>query len=147
MSFSFVLGGSTLFIETSLRKPTDLAKEEGTLESTGQLGDVMKESAQIAYTFAKSFLVEKDPTNKFLLCSHIHLHVPEGATPKDGPSAGCTIVTALMSIAKRKLYIVLIIHFASKSCRNSCNLYFLLPCYRSTRPGEFSNDRRSVLNG
>ncbi len=98
-AYLILLGGSTLFIETSLRKPTDLAKEEGTLEATGQLGDVMKESAQIAYTFAKSFLSEKDPGNKFLLCSHIHLHVPEGATPKDGPSAGCTIVTALMSIA------------------------------------------------
>lgn len=97
------LGGSTLFIETLVRKPTmDPSKEDGSLELTGQLGDVMKESAKIAYTFAKSFLTEKEPTNKFLLTSHIHLHVPEGATPKDGPSAGCTIVTALISIAKGK---------------------------------------------
>lgn len=60
----------------------------------------MKESTQIAYTFAKTFLQEKDPMSRFLLDSHIHLHVPEGATPKDGPSAGCTIVTALLSLAK-----------------------------------------------
>lgn len=94
-------GGSTLFIETSLRKVTsEEGKQDGSLELTGQLGDVMKESAQIAYTFSKSFLKHKEPSNKFLNNSHIHMHVPEGATPKDGPSAGCTIVTALLSIAK-----------------------------------------------
>lgn len=102
MHFCFITtGGSTLFIETSLRRPlAEDAKQDGTLEVTGQLGDVMKESSQIAYTFAKRFLREKDSTNRFLFNSHIHLHVPEGATPKDGPSAGCTIVTALLSIAK-----------------------------------------------
>ncbi|XP_051767322.1 lon protease homolog, mitochondrial [Ctenopharyngodon idella] len=97
------MGGSTLFIETSLRRPRepqgkDSAKD-GTLELTGQLGDVMKESAKIAYTFARSFLMKEQPENEFLVGSHIHLHVPEGATPKDGPSAGCTIVTALLSLA------------------------------------------------
>uniref|UniRef100_A0A8C4T0K5 Lon protease homolog, mitochondrial n=1 Tax=Erpetoichthys calabaricus TaxID=27687 RepID=A0A8C4T0K5_ERPCA len=100
------MGGSTLFIETSLRRP--LAKrgkeeiKEGSLEVTGQLGDVMKESAKIAYTFARSFLIKEDPENDFLVSSHLHLHVPEGATPKDGPSAGCTIITALLSLAKNK---------------------------------------------
>ncbi|CAO2641083.1 Lon protease homolog, mitochondrial, partial [Lemmus lemmus] len=73
--------------------------KDGSLEVTGQLGDVMKESARIAYTFARAFLMEHDPDNDFLVTSHIHLHVPEGATPKDGPSAGCTIVTALLSLA------------------------------------------------
>uniref|UniRef100_A0A4W6BX88 Lon protease homolog, mitochondrial n=1 Tax=Lates calcarifer TaxID=8187 RepID=A0A4W6BX88_LATCA len=94
------LGGSTLFIETSLRRPsgTDL-KGEGSLEVTGQLGDVMKESAKIASTFARAFLMTQEPENHFLVNSHLHLHVPEGATPKDGPSAGCTIVTALLSLA------------------------------------------------
>ncbi|KAM9796060.1 lon protease homolog, mitochondrial [Syngnathus typhle] len=94
------MGGSTLFIETSLRRP--LAKDgkgEGSLELTGQLGDVMKESAKIASTFARAFLMQREPENSFLLDSHLHLHVPEGATPKDGPSAGCTIVTALLSLA------------------------------------------------
>ncbi|KAM3938826.1 lon protease homolog, mitochondrial [Leptodactylus fuscus] len=93
------MGGSTLFIETSLRRPLDKESKEGSLEVTGQLGDVMKESAKIAYTFARAFLMKKHPENKFLVTSHIHLHVPEGATPKDGPSAGCTIVTALLSLA------------------------------------------------
>uniref|UniRef100_A0A8C6PIK8 Lon protease homolog, mitochondrial n=1 Tax=Nothobranchius furzeri TaxID=105023 RepID=A0A8C6PIK8_NOTFU len=65
----------------------------------GQLGDVMKESAKIASTFARAFLFSKDPGNNFLVNSHLHLHVPEGATPKDGPSAGCTIITALLSLA------------------------------------------------
>ncbi|XP_077082057.1 lon protease homolog, mitochondrial [Siphateles boraxobius] len=97
------MGGSTLFIETSLRRARDpVGKDgprDGSLELTGQLGDVMKESAKIAYTFARSFLMKKQPENEFLLGSHIHLHVPEGATPKDGPSAGVTIITALLSLA------------------------------------------------
>ncbi|XP_042567564.1 LOW QUALITY PROTEIN: lon protease homolog, mitochondrial-like [Cyprinus carpio] len=97
------MGGSTLFIETSLRRPREPqgkdGLKEGSLELTGQLGDVMKESAKIAYTFARSFLMKEQPDNDFLVGSHIHLHVPEGATPKDGPSAGCTIVTALLSLA------------------------------------------------
>ncbi|XP_073442422.1 lon protease homolog, mitochondrial isoform X2 [Dendrobates tinctorius] len=95
------MGGSTLFIETSLRRPLDKDNKDGSLEVTGQLGDVMKESAKIAYTFARAFLMKKHPANGFLVTSHIHLHVPEGATPKDGPSAGCTIVTALLSLALR----------------------------------------------
>ncbi|XP_040273691.1 lon protease homolog, mitochondrial [Bufo bufo] len=93
------MGGSTLFIETSLRCPLDKENKDGSLEVTGQLGDVMKESAKIAYTFARAFLMKIHPDNGFLVTSHIHLHVPEGATPKDGPSAGCTIVTALLSLA------------------------------------------------
>ncbi|XP_005682567.3 PREDICTED: lon protease homolog, mitochondrial [Capra hircus] len=99
------MGGSTLFVETSLRRPrdrdsdSDNGDKDGSLEVTGQLGEVMKESARIAYTFARAFLMQHDASNKFLVTSHIHLHVPEGATPKDGPSAGCTIVTALLSLA------------------------------------------------
>ncbi|XP_072246322.1 lon protease homolog, mitochondrial [Leuresthes tenuis] len=98
------LGGSTLFIETSLRRPSGTAetKGEGSLEVTGQLGDVMKESAKIASTFARAFLMTQEPENNFLVNSHLHLHVPEGATPKDGPSAGCTIVTALLSLATNR---------------------------------------------
>nr|KAF6480947.1 lon peptidase 1, mitochondrial [Molossus molossus] len=94
------MGGSTLFVETSPRRPPNSkAEKDGSLEVTGQLGEVMKESARIAYTFARAFLMRHDPTNEYLVTSHIHLHVPEGATPKDGPSAGCTIVTALLSLA------------------------------------------------
>lgn len=71
-------GGSLLFVETSLRRPLIRGDDkEGGLELTGQLGDVMKESARIAYTFARAFLMEHDPGNNFLVTSHIHLHVPE----------------------------------------------------------------------
>lgn len=73
-------GGSTLFVETSLRRPQPSGSKEdkdGSLEVTGQLGDVMKESARIAYTYARAFLMEQDPENDFLVTSHIHLHVPE----------------------------------------------------------------------
>ncbi|CAG9857701.1 unnamed protein product [Phyllotreta striolata] len=93
-------GGSTLYIETTTRKLADEKDNEGSLELTGHLGEVMKESAKIALTVARNYLQKQDPSNKFLYHSHLHLHVPEGATPKDGPSAGCTIVTALLSLAK-----------------------------------------------
>lgn len=96
------MGGSTLFIETAVRKPINVNKMEGTCESTGHLGDVMKESIHIAMTVARNFLKQEDPSNTFLYDSHIHLHVPEGATPKDGPSAGVTIATALISLAKNQ---------------------------------------------
>lgn len=99
------MGGSILFIETTLSKPLDLApdsKEQGSLTITGSLGNVMKESVQIAYTYAKSYLVQNDPKNIFLQRANIHVHVPEGATPKDGPSAGCTIVSALLSLAMNR---------------------------------------------
>ena len=99
------MGGSILFIETTLSKPLDLApdsKDHGVISITGHLGEVMKESVQIAYTYAKAYLVQRDNANLFLQRGHIHLHVPEGATPKDGPSAGCTIVSALLSLAMDK---------------------------------------------
>ncbi|XP_054159563.1 lon protease homolog, mitochondrial-like [Oppia nitens] len=102
------MGGSTLFIETAKLKRMTPKKSDvdiepdGALQLTGHLGDVMKESARIAYSFAKSFLLELDSTNSFLQSTSLHLHVPEGATPKDGPSAGCTMVTALMSLALHK---------------------------------------------
>ena len=97
-------GGSTLYIETVQQKVRDAGKDNGSgrIEYTGNLGDVMKESVRIAYTVAKVFLDRADEDNKFLLDHSVHLHVPEGATPKDGPSAGCTIVTALLSLAMDK---------------------------------------------
>ncbi|XP_037791211.1 lon protease homolog, mitochondrial-like [Penaeus monodon] len=94
------MGGSTLYIETTAW-PLD-GDKEGRFETTGHLGDVMKESTRIAYTYAKHFLSEKFPDNKTLIQSNVHLHVPEGATPKDGPSAGVTIITALVSLAQGK---------------------------------------------
>ncbi|XP_053213531.1 lon protease homolog, mitochondrial-like [Panonychus citri] len=101
------MGGSVLFIETTLFKPlVDSDKpdepEIGSMKLTGRLGDVMKESADIAYSVAKSFITQIDSDNEFFEKAHIHLHVPDGATPKDGPSAGCTMVTALLSLALNK---------------------------------------------
>ncbi|XP_013787388.1 lon protease homolog, mitochondrial-like [Limulus polyphemus] len=94
------MGGSTLYIETALCKPLKSDdKAEGSFQLTGQLGDVMKESATIAFSFAKAFILKKNPENDFLQHAHLHLHVPEGAVPKDGPSAGITMVTAFLSLA------------------------------------------------
>lgn len=100
------MGGSALYIETAKRKlltqktESDAPPADGSLEVTGHLGDVMKESARISLTVARNFLKQKFADNNFLESNHIHLHVPEGATPKDGPSAGVTIVTALLSLAR-----------------------------------------------
>ncbi|XP_039120829.1 lon protease homolog, mitochondrial-like isoform X1 [Dioscorea cayenensis subsp. rotundata] len=93
------MGGSTLYIETTLVEQGD---GKGALHLTGQLGDVMKESAQIAHTVARAILQEKEPENPFFANSKLHLHVPAGATPKDGPSAGCTMITSLLSLALKK---------------------------------------------
>ncbi|CAN1219533.1 Lon protease homolog 1, mitochondrial [Linum perenne] len=93
------MGGSTLYIETT---QIEQGEGKGALQLTGQLGDVMKESAQIAHTYARAALLEKDPDNQFFANTKLHLHVPAGATPKDGPSAGCTMITAMLSIALNK---------------------------------------------
>lgn len=67
---------------------------------TGQMGKVMEESCQIAIAHVKSFLEKSDGSNSFFARNSVHLHVPEGATPKDGPSAGCTMGISLLSLAK-----------------------------------------------
>ncbi|KAJ9681760.1 hypothetical protein PVL29_017913 [Vitis rotundifolia] len=92
------MGGSTLYIETT---QVEQGEGKGALHVTGQLGDVMKESAQIAHTVARAILAEKEPDNPFFANSKLHLHVPAGATPKDGPSAGCTMTTSLLSLATK----------------------------------------------
>lgn len=71
------------------------------LKITGSLGTVMKESMQIAYSYAKSFS-SQTLSNRFLEQNEVHLHAPEGATPKDGPSAGITITTAILSLVMKK---------------------------------------------
>eukprot|EP00931_Biecheleriopsis_adriatica_P042947 TRINITY_DN2450_c0_g1_i1.p1 TRINITY_DN2450_c0_g1~~TRINITY_DN2450_c0_g1_i1.p1 ORF type:complete len:997 (-),score=250.97 TRINITY_DN2450_c0_g1_i1:27-2981(-) len=72
------------------------------MQVTGQLGSVMNESSSISLTYASIFLRELSPSNRFLDEAKIHLNVPEGATPKDGPSAGVTMATALLSLALDK---------------------------------------------
>ncbi|WP_280313856.1 endopeptidase La [Nocardia wallacei] len=85
-------GGDVLYIEANA------AEGERSLTLTGQLGDVMKESAQIALTYVRSHLEEIGIEPK-MLDRNIHIHFPAGAVPKDGPSAGVTMVTALVSLA------------------------------------------------
>jgi ATP-dependent Lon protease len=105
------MGGAALYIEVTSADMV-LGPGEGEekktsrgnppLMLTGKMGDVMQESAKIAQTFSRKFLHHLDPSNRNLDTATLHLHVPEGAVPKDGPSAGCTMVTALLSLAMDK---------------------------------------------
>jgi ATP-dependent Lon protease len=85
------VGGDILFIESIL------SKGKGTLSITGNLGNVMKESATIALQYIKSNAEEFGIKPEILEKYNVHIHVPEGATPKDGPSAGITMLTSLVS--------------------------------------------------
>ena len=93
------VGGEILYIETSLSKG-----KAGKLTLTGNLGDVMKESAIIALEYVKSHIDLLQIDYRIFEQWNIHIHVPEGATPKDGPSAGITIATSIASaITQRKV--------------------------------------------
>ena len=91
------MGGATLAVEASR-----IHSQDRGFKLTGQLGDVMKESASIAHSFVSSHLNQYKGDPNFFDKSYIHLHVPEGATPKDGPSAGVTMATALLSLARNE---------------------------------------------
>ncbi len=86
------VGGEILFIESSL------SQGKGTLTMTGNLGDVMKESATLAFEYLKSNCAQYGIKAETIGKSNIHIHVPEGATPKDGPSAGITMFVAMVSV-------------------------------------------------
>lgn len=86
------VGGEILFVESSL------SKGKGNLTLTGNLGDVMKESAVLALEYLKSHAAELNIDPKLFEENNAHVHVPEGAIPKDGPSAGITMVTSLASV-------------------------------------------------
>lgn len=92
------MGGSAMYIESILQSALRPSSRPG-LDITGNLKSVMKESSTIAYSFAKAFMVKQFPDNHFFDKAKIHLHVPEGAVQKDGPSAGITMATSLLSLA------------------------------------------------
>ena len=89
-------GGDTLPVEVAVMKGS------GKLELTGQLGSVMQESAKAAYSYVRANVDKYDIPAEFYKKNDIHIHVPEGAVPKDGPSAGVTMVTALVSALSKK---------------------------------------------
>lgn len=90
------VGGDTLQIEVNVM-PGD-----GKLQMTGQMGDVMKESAQIALTYVRSVADRYGMESRYFKEHDLHLHIPEGAVPKDGPSAGITMATAMLSAVTGK---------------------------------------------
>ena len=89
-------GGDTLPVEVMVMDGT------GKLELTGQLGDVMRESAKASYSYVRANAEKYGITEKFYKNKDIHIHAPEGAVPKDGPSAGVTMITALVSALSGK---------------------------------------------
>jgi ATP-dependent Lon protease len=91
------LGGVTLTIEA-----TKVHTLNRGFKLTGKLGEVMRESAEIAYSYVSSHLKPFRGDPKFFDAAFVHLHLPEGATPKDGPSAGITMATALLSLARNE---------------------------------------------
>ncbi|KAL8750715.1 MAG: hypothetical protein Q9184_006325 [Pyrenodesmia sp. 2 TL-2023] len=92
------MGGAALYVESILENALSASSRPG-LERTGNLKNVMKESTIIAYSFAKGLLAREFPGNKFFEKAKVHLHCPEGAVQKDGPSAGVTMATSLLSLA------------------------------------------------
>ncbi len=91
------MGGATLYIEA-----TSISAKSGGLKQTGQLGNVMQESSEIAYSYIRSILTKNNKFKDYFNEHFIHLHVPAGATPKDGPSAGITMALALYSLVTGK---------------------------------------------
>ncbi len=91
------LGGATLYIEA-----IEVPSEKKSMQLTGQAGSVMKESSQIAWSYAQNFYKSLHSKKPFFEKSQVHLHIPEGATPKDGPSAGVTMTTAMLSLLLKK---------------------------------------------
>ena len=85
------MGGEILFVESSI------SNGKGVMSMTGNLGDVMKESATIAYQYIKAHPEMAKMTSEEFAAKDLHVHVPEGATPKDGPSAGITMVSSMVS--------------------------------------------------
>lgn len=93
------VGGDTLQIEVNIMPG------KGELLLTGQLGDVMKESAQAGISYIRSVSDQYEIDPEFFQKHDMHVHIPEGAVPKDGPSAGITMATAMLSAIIEKPYV------------------------------------------
>jgi len=91
------LGGATLCVES-----IKVNAEKTSMKLTGQAGNVMKESSEIAWSYLNSAIQKYAPKQQFFEKSQVHIHIPEGATPKDGPSAGITMVSSLISLLTGK---------------------------------------------
>ncbi len=98
LTWNSLIGGHTFYIEASLRC-ADVALS---VLVTGLIQETMNESIAVAYTFAKLFLLELKIDSGYLSKNQIHIHIPDGGSKKDGTSAGCAIVTALLSLALNK---------------------------------------------
>ncbi|KAH8889701.1 ATP-dependent protease La, partial [Thozetella sp. PMI_491] len=92
------MGGAAMYIESILQAAVR-PSTRGSLEITGNIKTVMKESSTIAHSFSKAWMAKNFPDNHFFNKAKIHVHVPEGAVQKDGPSAGITMATSLLSLA------------------------------------------------
>ncbi|KAG7665802.1 PIM1 [[Candida] subhashii] len=94
--------GSVLYTESILTNSISSGSGHAGVHVTGRLMDVMKESASLAYSFVKSYMVKNFPENRFFEVADIHMHCPGGSIPKDGPSAGVAFTSSLISLALQK---------------------------------------------
>lgn len=99
LAYSSSGSGDALYIESILTHSISSGSGHAGVHVTGSLKDVMKESASIAYSFAKLYMVKSFPENRFFEAAEIHVHCPDGAMPKDGPSAGISFTSSLISLA------------------------------------------------
>lgn len=99
LSYSTSGNGDALYIESILTHSISSGSGHAGVHVTGSLKDVMKESASIAYSFAKLYMVKEFPENRFFESAEVHVHCPDGAIPKDGPSAGISFTSSLISLA------------------------------------------------
>ncbi|CAH6719039.1 lon protease homolog, mitochondrial [[Candida] jaroonii] len=102
LSYSSSGNGNALYIESILTQAISSGSGHAGIHVTGSLKDVMKESASIAYSFSKSYMSRKFPNNRFFEAADVHVHCPDGAIPKDGPSAGISFTSSLISLAINK---------------------------------------------
>lgn len=99
LTYNYSGSGDTMHIESVLTNSIASGAGHAGINATGNLGDVMKESSQIAYSYARLFMAKKFPENRFFEAAEIHVNCPEGAIPKEGPSAGIAYVSSLISLA------------------------------------------------